>query len=209
MSRVYRKAICDSGIALSEMDRGEVCRSDTPLLLLSFSSDSLDDIVESHPFNKIFIIGSVGICGTNIRYFRDLDELLSVLKVMGYRESKSALPLMTSSSVQRKKRKSAGKVKCPFCSGEIGTVELGLKNHLMSCREYVSRPAAFGNMVTERQPSGRSKGSYLIVYLPQAIYINSFYLRTGLHLITNGPLIKLLNAVLRDNFRYTLEKEEC
>lgn len=208
MLKLCKQTVAQTGAATSEMDRDEVCRSDVTLLLFSFTGESLDDIVESHPYNRILIVGPVGITNRNIRYFSSPEDIVPVLSVMNHRESKSALPMVTSSHKQHRLRKRIAKVKCPFCEKDIGGVALGLENHLVACRKYLNRPAAFGSMVLERQPNGRSKGSFLTVYIPEAIQVNDVYLKPGLHMITDGPLIKILNAVLRDTFRYTLEKEE-
>lgn len=208
MLKLCKSIVEQAGGKTLDMFREEECRSDIPLLLFSFSGASLDDIVESHPYNRILVVGPVGISRRNVRYFSEPDELIPILTVLCHREKNKVMPIITNSRQQHKKRKRITKVKCPFCEKEIGTVVLGLENHLIACREYSNRPSAFGVMHMERQPSGRSKGSHLTVYLPVPVSVNDIYLKPGLHLISDGPLIKILNAVLRDTFRYTLEKEE-
>lgn len=197
-------------ISISPMERGELCRSDIVLVLASFFNDPMEDILESHPYNPILAVGLPKVFSKrNITYLEDPEELRQALAVIAHRESKNALPtIKTSSKRQHSKRKKISKSKCPFCQKEIGIIKLGYDKHLVACEEYQSRPAAFGDMVTYRQPGGKSKGSLLTVYIPQNISVNNIYFKEGLHFITSPKVIKILNAVLRDTFRYTLTKRD-
>lgn len=208
MTKLFRKLVEATGVTWTDMEYGEVCRSDVFIILFSIFGESLDSIVESHPFNKIFVVGPCDIQRMGLRSFQNIEPMLNALKVLNSRSEEKNMPTVVTSSSQKKLRKKVGKVKCPFCEQEIGNVQLGLENHLVACREYQSRPVAFGHMFTQRQPNGRSKGSFLTVYIPKAIQVNDVYLKPGLHFICNGPLIKIVNACLKDRFRYVIETED-
>lgn len=208
MHKLFKQLVESTGVTWVDMEEDEECRSDVFLILFSIFGESLDDIVESHPYNRIFVVGPCDIQRMNLRVFSDIEHLLSVLKVLNKRSEEKSMPTVVTSSSQKKLRKKVGKVKCPFCEQDVGNVALGLENHLIACREYRSRPMALGHMVMQRQPNGRSKGSFLTVFIPEAIQVNDVHLKPGLHFITNGPLIKIVNAALKDRFRYVIETEE-
>lgn len=207
MHQLFKRLVEETGVAWLDMEEDEECRSDVTLILFSIFGESLDHIIDRHPYNRILIVGQCGFQRMNLQVFSNTEHLLAVLKVLNKRQEK-VVPRVVTSASQKKLRKKVGKVKCPFCEEEVGNVALGLENHMLACKEYKSRPVAFGHMLVQRQPNGRSKGSFLKVYISEAIQVNDVHLKPGLHFISDAPLIKILNASLRDRFRYVLETEE-
>lgn len=191
-------------------DESETCRSDVVLLLFSFKGEDFSHIIENHPFNNILVYGKTPVYRNNLRCYEDPEEIVEDLRKMNSRKSSRVkqMPTVVSSREHNSKRR-YNKVCCPFCNREIVKLDIALSKHLTACSEYQSRPAVYGRLRTIRQPNGKSRGSVLMVYLPVPLRMDGYgYIQQGLHVFTNGRFIKLLNAVLRDTFRYVLERDD-
>jgi len=202
----------EAGIKASLLAENEICRSDVTIVLLSFgSTKDFREIIERHNYNQIIVLNgyvTYDLARTVVWYDRPQQVIETLKKLNVKRKKEKVMPLTSNSKQQHQKRKRMQKVKCPFCDGDIGAVTLGLANHLKACREYRKRPEVHGRMHIYRQPNGKSRGSVLVVNLPRELIINDRHLRAGIHMITDPKLIKLLNPVLRDTFRYTLTKHD-
>lgn len=193
---------------VKEMDHYDIVRSDALIVLVSFKGDTFEDIVAAHPYNRKVLVTSVStIPDNNTIVVNDIEDLPERLLSIFAQERKSALPVMTTSKKHNRRRIEVHKSKCPFCAKDIGEVVLGMQKHLTACKNYLNRPVVYGHMVTIRQPNGRSKGSVLTIHLPSALTVNDKFYEPGLHVIVEPKAIKILNAVLRDTYRYMLDVE--
>lgn len=199
--------IDETNIIYTDFIEGSVVRSDVILLLFSFSGQSLLPIIEAHPYNKIIIYGPFEIYRNNIKYVKDLDELCGLLKVLNRRKTITSIASEGHPLVRKKKRK-LRKVKCDFCGKEVGNTKLALDKHQEFCQRFLSRPVCYGHLYTFRRQSGKSKGSYLVVNIPVSVSIEARHFKPGLHLVTDGKLIKFINSAFKDIFKYILVKEE-
>lgn len=193
-------------INVSTMEHGDVCRSDA--LLVLFYASYPEEVIESHPYNPVIIVGKNHFndwLNERISWVDDYTQLTKVLKV-AEPPKKPDEPINHSDRLEGP-RTVYKKLRCVYCAEMIGNTYLGLKKHQEACVKRPSRVVT-GRMVSIRQPSGRTKGSYLVVHLPESIELNGKLLEPGIQIIIDPKIIKGLNALLARLYKYELIRED-
>lgn len=188
---------------------GDPVRSDLLIVAFFFGDSSLEEFYSFYPYSKLFVFTDHMVSAWRVphaRVFTSLEEIQDALHGLEKKEEKylgeSAVPERISNKRRNKK------IICPHCRKDIGYTKFIYKNHLKSCEVYQNKPHAVGIMQVYRQENGRSRGSSLMVYIPNQIYVNDILFQPGFHLVTNGKIIKSLNAKLNSTYRYELVRND-
>lgn len=166
-----------------------------------------DELPARYPWLR-FLSVETPARGPNVRAFDSVDEALAFLKRLTEPQT-STRPVAAASEPPRPsgRKRRVRKLPCTYCGRLVGVTALGLNSHEEACRRGMLRPTVLAKLTSVLQPSGRSKGSLLVVQLPMEVRLGTTVLSKGLHLITQPKLIKTLIGHLRKGTNLNLEKD--
>jgi len=184
--------------------------SDYYVVLVSNGLASFEDVAQEHPDIRFVIVGAKNRSTLgNAHSVSDLIELQSFFRKLTKQEEQLWKPVKVqkAGSESKRKRRSRTKIPCSVCGKGISALGLALRSHEESCKKELAKREARGKVITLLQPNGRSRGSLLIVSVPEDTTVGATFLSKGVHLIDDPRLIKRVNSEFSSRYRYHVERE--